>query len=285
MSITSPAFDAMNNSRLRSIVWPREHGAWGILLIPLVTGAWVGRPSGERIVPLVLFALAALGLFCLRTPVEIWLGVSPLRVETAAERKAVHSSIYFYASLSVAGLVILFWRVHAYGLLLLGAAAAAAFTVQAVWKNLGRQTRLNAQLTGSLALTCTAAGACYLASGRLDETALAVWAANWLFAVNQIHYVQVRIRSARAATFSERLDRGRAFLLGEALTIFLLSLAWRGAWLPGPACVAFGPVLFRGVIWFFERPRPLEIHRLGVRELIHALIFGGLFILGFQIQG
>lgn len=153
---------------------PREHGAWGILLIPLVTGAWIGQPNGDRIVSLLLFATAALGLFCLRTPLESWLKVSPLRARNATERRAILYSICFYVAVSGLALAILFWRARAYGLLLLGAAGATAFLAQAILKNLGRHTRLNAQLTGSLALTSTAAGAYYLASGKLDRTALIV---------------------------------------------------------------------------------------------------------------
>jgi len=142
-----------------------------------------------------------------------------------------------------------------------------------------------AQLTGALGLTSTAAGAYYLASGTFGPTAVAVWGANWLLAVNQIHYVQVRIRSARAATRGEKLARGRSFLLAEMLTLLLLTFAWRAGWLPALALWAFAPLLVRGWAWFCTRPRPLEVRRLGASELLLALVFGVLFILGFQIAG
>ena len=34
------------NSRLRTMVIPREHGAWGMLLVPLATGAVVAVRAG-----------------------------------------------------------------------------------------------------------------------------------------------------------------------------------------------------------------------------------------------
>jgi hypothetical protein len=256
-----------------------------MLLIPLVTGSWAGHPTGERIGPLLLFATAALGLFCARTPLEAWLGVSPLRAQNAAERAAILSSLLLYTSVSAAALAVLFWRARAYGLLSLGAAAASVFLAQGILRIRGRETRMMAQLTGALGLTSTAAGAYYLASGTFGGTAVAVWAANWLLAVNQIHYVQIRIRSARAATRGEKLARGQNFLLAEMLTLLLLTLAWRAGWLPALALCAFAPLLVRGWAWFFARPRPLEVRRLGTSELLLALVFGVLFILGFQIPG
>ena len=56
--------------RNRSLIIPREHGAWGILLIPLFTGACAGLLDGGRSEGLAPFTMAALCLFWLRTPVE-----------------------------------------------------------------------------------------------------------------------------------------------------------------------------------------------------------------------
>ena len=279
----TPEMDRMSPARLRSFVMPREHGAWGILLVPLVTGAWIGHPSADRIAALVSFAVAALALFCLRTPAEAYLETSPLRAQTPSERKAIFYSAAFYGSIAVVALGILFRKAQPYGLLLIGAAAGASFAVQARLRQLGRGTRLLAQLVGSLGLTSTAAAAYYLAAGRLDKNAIVLWAANWLFAVNQIHFVQFRIRGARSASAREELARGQGFLLGQALTALLLLAAWRGGFMPGLALAAFAPVFLRGTLWLFSPPAPLEIHRLGVSELVHALVFGVLLILGFQL--
>lgn len=275
----------LNGARMRSFVLPREHGAWGILLIPLVTGGWIGYEAGARIAPLLLFALAALALFCLRTPAEIWLETSPLRAQTAAEKRTVLLSIGVYASLATIALLGLIWRERAILLLVLGAAVAALFLAQGILKELSRRYRMAAQLVGALGLTSTAAGAYYVVTGNLDAAALLVWGLNWLFAANQIHFVQLRIRAARAATRAEKLNEGRSFLAGEAGTVLILLLAWRFGGLPGAAAVAFGPVLARGLVWFFRRPTPLGIHRLGFSELAHALTFGVLLILGFHLHG
>jgi hypothetical protein len=282
MASATPILHLLARSRGRSFFLPREHGAWGMLLVPLVTGAAAGHPRGERIIWILLFAAVALGLFCLRTPVEAGLEISPLRPQDAAERRLIHYSIYFYASVVVLPLAVLMLWARAYELLLLGAAAAIAFLLQAVLKQLGRETRMNAQLTGALALSSTAAGAYYLATGRFGLTGAMIWLVNWLFAANQIHFVQLRIHSARAMTPGEKLRQGRGFLVHQAISLFLLGWIWRAGWLPGLILVAFGPLLVRGFTWFLESPRPLRVRRLGVSELLYAIVFGMFFIAGYH---
>jgi len=274
----------LQQERLRSLVLPREHGAWGILLVPLVTGAWIGFETGRGILPLILFLVASLALFCLRAPAEIWLETSPLRAQTPAERHAVIYSILAYAVIATVALAFLLGHEHAYGLLILGAVVGALFIAQALLKKLGRQTRMTAQLLGSLGLTSTAAGAYYVVAGQYDLKALILWGANWLFAANQIQFVQLRIHSARAAGSAEKFSRGKSFLVAQLVTVILLVAAWRVGGLPGAAGLAFAPALIRGFLWFLRPPAPLEIYRLGYGELANALAFGVLFILGFQVR-
>jgi len=271
-------------SRGRSFFLPREHGAWGMLLVPLVTGAAAGHPRGERIIWILIFAAIALGLFCLRTPVEAGMEISALRPQNDAERRLIHNSIYIYTSVACLSLAVLMLWARAYGLLLLGAVAAIAFLLQAVLKQLGRETRLNAQLTGAIALSSTAAGAYYLATGRFGTTATIIWLVNWLFAANQIHFVQLRIHSTRAVTPREKIRRGRGFLLHQALCLLLLGGMWRAGGLPGLVVVAFGPLFARGFAWFVESPQPLRVHRLGASELLYAVVFGMFFIVAYHAQ-
>jgi hypothetical protein len=252
-----------------------------MLLVPLLTGVAAGHPHGVRIIWILLFAAAALGFFCLRTPMEARLEISPLRPQHEAERRLVHNSILLYASVAGSALAILLLWARAYGLLLVGAAAAIAFLLQAALKQFGRETRMNAQLTGAIALSSTAAGAYYLATGRFGLAAAMLWLVNWLFAANQIHFVQLRIHSARALTTREKVRQGKGFLVHQALTLLFLGLIWRAGWLPGLLVVAFGPLFLRGLAWFLEAPRPLRVRRLGISELLYAVVFGMFFIVAY----
>ena len=164
-----------------------------MLLVPLATGAALGRPVGDRFVLVLLLTLAALGLFCARTPLEARFGISPWRAQSPRERRVIHHSIYTYTSVSLGALAILLWQIRSSGLLWVGAAAATAFLGQAILRSRGRRTRMASQLVGSIGLTVTAPAAYFVASGRLDTTAFVIWVANWVFAANQISYVQAPI--------------------------------------------------------------------------------------------
>jgi len=281
MADTITDLRTVNNARLRAFVLPREHGAWGILLVPLITGATVALLRGGVLVPVLLFLLASMSLFCLRTPVEAALGTSAQRIDTPAERRLVAGAIAGYLAVAAVALVVLLRHGSNPGLLMLGAIAAACFAAQAALRKLGRATRMVAQMVGLIGLTSTATGAYYVSTGHLDTTAWMIWAANWLFAANQVHMVQLRIHNAKVAGLKERLARGWKFLAGEILTVVLLVGFFHFRLLPKMSVVAFHPMLLRGAAWFFKKPRPLRVHRLGWMELCFALIFGVMFVSGF----
>jgi hypothetical protein len=258
------------------MVVPREHGAWGMLLVPLATGAIVATKSGVHPSALVLFAIAALSLFWLRTPVESWLGTSAIKAQTAAERAFVQHMIVIIGAVAAVSIAALLWDGHNRGLLIFSAIAALALAAQSVVKKLGRKGRMPAQVIGAIGLTSTAAGAYYVATGRLDRTAIALWLANWLFAADQIHFVQLRIHSGRAANFNHKIRLGLPFLLAQIALIGVLLSAIGARFFPGGIGVAFLPVLLRGSLWFARRRQPLNVHKLGFTELAHSMVFGAL---------
>src|ERR1035437_5932761 len=206
----------LSRLRVKTMTIPREHGAWGMLLVPLATGAVASlRSNANGGGALALFIVAAMSLFWLRTPVESWLGTSPIKAQTKDERAFVLKMIAAIGLLAVGSIAALLWDGLSRGLLTIGAVAGLAFAIQVGVKRLGRKARMPAQIIGAVGLTSTAAGAYYVATGKLDRIAVALWLANWLFAGDQIHFVQVRIRSSRAANMDEKMKQGLPFLLGQ----------------------------------------------------------------------
>lgn len=267
--------------RRRALVVPREHGAWGMLLVPLMTGAAVGLLDGGRVAPALLLTTAVLALFWLRTPTESWLGSSAVRAQTLEERQLVRNVILPLATIAAVSLSALFWQGNR-ELIWLGMIAGAAFAAQMILKKMGRATRMAAEVAGALALTSTAPAAYCVATGRLDARAWALWLVNWLFAADQIHFVWLRIRGARAAGLSEKFTVGWSFLAGQLLLGGMLAVMCHFSWLPELTLIAFVPVLFRGFVWFAKKSPPIVIRRLGWTELAHALVFGVLLTAGFS---
>ena len=154
LEISGPSFSSAEDiatqkarrERRRALIFPREHGAWGLLLVPMVTGAGVAFRESTHILPVMLLLLAALALFLLRTPVEGLLGTSAMRAQTSNERRLV--AIVIAGLVTVAGLALgtllgagrnpLLW--------LIGVASVIALVGQSLLKLMWRQPpRLSSQ--------------------------------------------------------------------------------------------------------------------------------------------
>jgi len=274
----------MAGTRSRALIVPREHGAWGILFIPLVTGATLGIVSGGSPARLVPFCIAATALFWLRTPLESWMGASAMRASTPAEIRLARTATLVLAAVSAVALIWLLWAGPNRGLLWIGSAAVAAFLLQAAWKAAQPRARGAAQMIGSVGLTSTAPAAYYTATGHFGPAAVWLWAANLAFAINQIQFVQLRIHAARAATRQEKIRAGWQFLVAQLVLIGLAAWAWSAHLLPWYAAISLLPVLVRGFAWFETKPRPLAIHQLGRRELAYAILFGACLVAGMLLS-
>jgi hypothetical protein len=281
---TEPAtFAKARRERRRALIVPREHGAWGLLLVPMITGAGVAFRECSHIFPLILLSTAALALFWLRTPVESLLGTSAIRAQAAQERFEVSVVIVILAKIALVALIALLWAGRNPYLWLLGAVAALAFLGQALLKKLGRRARIVSEMVGIIGLTAAAPAAYYVITGNFNLTAWMLWLSNILFAGDQIHYVQLRIHTARLKGFRAKLGRGWRFALGQGLMTAVLTLACMSRLMPVLVSLAFAPLLFRGWFYFIQEPSPLVVRRLGWNELKHATAFCILFIATFTL--
>jgi hypothetical protein len=263
------------------MIVPREHGAWGLLFVPLFTGFAAGFAPEYRIWSLLLFTVCAVALFFLRTPVESLLGIGSMVARTSGERRTALVASAVFGLIASACLIVLIWKERYLALLVLGAVTGCIFVLQAVLRRLGRSTRMISQVVGAIGLTCAAPAAYYIGTGHLDIRAFVLWAVNWIFAGNQIHFVQLRIRAARATTFTERFERGRLFFIAQLALLPVLVLASLSRKLTPLMIIAFVPAVLRGSQWFFRKAEPLDVKRLGWSEMKHGLAFGILLAIAF----
>lgn len=265
--------------RHRALATPREHGAWGMLLVPLATGAALGLARGGKLLPALWLAATALALFWLRTPLESLLGTSLVKARTQEERRWLLQPLLVTGGGALLASILLLTSVPLWPLLQMAGLATVLLAGQFWLAKQGRSTRMAAQMVGALALCLTAPAAWYASTAQLGSIALTLWLLNCLFAVNQIHYVQVRIRSLKLATVSERLQQARGLMLGEVLLLVVLLAGGWAAWWPLLAAIAFVPVLLRGIGWLVAKAAPPTVRRLGLQELSHAIVFGVLMVM------
>lgn len=283
MGTTASDYRAAQQSRTKALVIPREHGAWGILLVPLVAGACVGMRQGHGLSELVMFLTAALALFWLRAPLEVLLGSSVMQAHTKEEKKVVWQAAILLTVTAAAPLYLLLRGGQRPGLLVIGAITGCAFAVQACLKLFGRRWRMPAQIIGAIGLTSTAAGAYYVVTDKLDIIAFTLWFANWLFAGDQIHYVQLRLHTVKVFGAKARFSRGWAFLTGQVVMLMAIAGAAALGAAPLLLIIAFVPVVIRGLLWLFQKQEGIDLQWLGITELLHAITFGMLVIFTFYI--
>jgi YwiC-like protein len=277
------AVEKARRERNRALIVPREHGAWGLLLVPMATAAGVALRQGGNVFPFVLLLTAALALFWLRTPLESLLGISAIRAETKEERSSVTFVVAYLAIVAALALSMLLWAGQNPLLWLIGVAAAIAFVGQALLRKMGRRTRMLSEIVGTIGLTSSAPAVYYVITGEFGVTAWMLWLANLIFAGNQIHYVQIRIHSAKLVGVRAKLARAWAFAAGQFVMAAILATTCLLGWMPWVALMAFAPLLFRGLYYFVQKPVPLQVRRLGWNELAQAIIFCLIFITTFTL--
>jgi hypothetical protein len=272
------ALEKARRERRHALIYPREHGAWGLLLVPMVTGAGIAFRESRNVFPFLLLLTAALAIFWLRTPLESLLRTSAIRVQTQEERRTV--TLVIFALGAIAGLTLgtLLWAGRDPALWLIGVAAGATFVGQALLKKLGRRWRMLSEIVGTVGLTSSGAASYYVITGKFGATAWLLWLVNLLFAGNQIHYVQLRIHTARVESRRAKFGRGWTFAVGQVVMTATLALICQRGLLPWIALIAFVPLLFRGWVYFFQKPAPLVVRRLGWNELTQAAVFCVLLI-------
>jgi YwiC-like protein len=253
-----------------------------MLLVPLATGAATGLLAGGHAQPLLPLILAALALFWLRTPLENWLGTSAIRARPGSERRLAATASLILASIALAALVWLLWDQSRRILISIGLVAAFAFLLQLAIKIKWRSARVAAQIAGAAGLCATAPAAYAVTTGAWAASAALLWIANWLFAANQIQFVQLRIHGARAEDRRRKRRLGRPFLAAQALLIVILGLVCSLGFYPWAAAIAFVPALVRGFAWFARAPRPLVVRVLGWTELVQTIAFGLLLVWGLS---
>lgn len=170
---------------------PREHGAWVMLLGPIVLGFAAERDGS--ILHWVLLPLAACAIFCARDAVGLIL----------RRRAGPGTARWLAVYTGVAAIAIgpLCRNGRLLPLAEIGLAALAALGVFSMLQVLPAVKRLDrtraGEILGASGLALTGPGACIIASGRIDLAGLFVWLAATLYFTGAVLHVKSFIEAAR----------------------------------------------------------------------------------------
>ena len=219
---------------------PREHGAWGILLIPFATAAGI---AGVFNAPVALLLASVLCFYLART--------SFLKGDYRwmAGLLAV--------SLIAAAPVVLVW--HRWWLVAFGAGVAPV-----AFRRADRGVTL--QLAAVAGLTLTAPVTWYVATGSLGWVAWQLWLLNALYFAGRVLYVNMHIAAATQRGTS-RLRLGAPTLVYHGALAGVAACWW-------PVGLAFVPDVAHAVVGVARLTPVLRIKRLAWTEVAASVIFG-----------
>lgn len=266
------------------LLLPKEHGSWGILLVPFLTGVAV---AGEWNLPVLLALVAVAAVFLARPSLELLIpgkGGSP----SSSDRASGMKGLVLFAGVALAATVPLLTVFHRWLLLWLAFGALAIFAIY-LWAHHARQRPGKSgteQLIATFGLTLTSLAGYGAALGRWDARGFWVWLLQAFFFLGGVLYVRYKVRAIPAR---QRLDTlaGRIlfawplvvyhlFLLGLLVS---LAVVHRLSW---AVLFAFAPVLLRAAYGFVRLGERFAIKRLGWTEVVHSLLFACLLILALR---
>lgn len=276
-----PALDTTNRRNWRVvIVLPREHGAWGILAIALLSGASVGYAEGGRSWSAFVLAITAtMAAFLLRTPVEALLGISIIRPASIVERRIALGATCFWAALATLALTALADRAPIKPLFIPASIAGATLLLQLLRQT--RRRRLLSELLGVVVLSGGAFVTYFAITTRADKTAAAVWSLNALFGVDQVLYIRLLIQRTRSVENWQRAKR--AYRATSVVVVLFLLIGAVYSFLPLGTLMAYLPLLARAE-WTKQPLRRINLRSVGLRELAFSSASGALLVGAFVIQ-
>lgn len=295
--------DRFTPSFTSRLLFPHEHGAWGMIALPFVAGALVA--GGWANLRTFAATLAVLSVFLLRTPLQVlWrrrvaLGESAARQNRGKEPRGIPAparsdvrnarfSLLVYGSVALLTGTYLLLTLPLAPLLMV-AVGAALLTIAILFlaaRNHQRDPVL--QMVSAIGMTASSLIAYLSTRGHLDPIAFWIW---MLFAVDisvSVLVVHARLEWIIASRKSEpsRLPHRRNALLAQVgLWMFLGVVALRGKpWLILPF-LPTGLLHCRALWQLHTKPRQRpSMQRIGLLQLSASIAFCVILVLVLRLS-
>lgn len=246
---------------------PREHGAWALLIAPILVGllgAPVFSPAATG-----LFALGATAAFLLRTPLQALLA-------RPNDRRALRW-LALYAALTAAGFLPLIALMGRWKLLLFAVPAGLLLAANLAANKTGRRLSAVNETAGVLGLCLGAPAAFYAASSDLGPRAWLLWLLCSAFFLGPIFHVKMAALQHRAVADPAalpKLERMRRL----SVIYHGLALAAVGGWaafggLPAAVAIPFAAALIKTVMRGARAPQRVDFRSLGYLEVGYCALF------------
>jgi YwiC-like protein len=262
---------------------PKEHGAWGMLYVPLLTAVGI---AGSFNIPVLVMAVAVTLVFLSLRPYAQLVSSPALRKdpEVLSRNLTWLAGYWFTTLLLFSWLYLVNDLVALPQFLWIAAPIAVAFTLF-LWKN--RVRSVAGELTGICGLTLTAPLAHYAAVGEVQALGFWLWALSILYFGSSVFFVKALVDSFLKSRLKANAETGvttRACVLYHTGLVLALAGLVLVNWIPPLAMVGFAPVIARG-FWGIPTVQPkLNFARIGWTEVIYSLFFAVATILAMRVD-
>ena len=230
-----------------TIVLPKEHGAWAMLILPFMVSLAVHE---QNVLQLPLF----LGMFFL------YLSLYPLMMILRNKQNAQEYSKWLVGYGTVAIVFLGIPLMYYPQLLYLGVLLIPLLTLNMYFTRLRRERELinNFSAVAGLGLGAVACG--YLAAGQWTITSLWIWLLCVVFFMGSVFFVKSMLREKNNPVF-------QPISWGYHVGVLLIAFLFTNGWL---LVLAYVPSLFRAVWGSGRALAPLQIGQL---EIVNSLWF------------
>lgn len=270
------------NTPAQSGSWllPREHGAWGIVLVPYVTAAVI---AGNLSPAVGVGLLAVLSAFIARFPIELLGNPGLYRRAGCPPRDRVKKFAWGYAvTAAVSGAwLVAAWRL--YLLLPLALLALLLFFLHLRWGREGEDRSWAAELLGTAGLTLSGLVGWVAATGSLNAAGWLVWWLNCLFFSAGVIYVKARIRHRLAVHRPELRAATRWMVACHGVMVVLVAAMLMARWISPLVVVPFALAAARAGWGAVHGAKPFALRRLGWSEVALSVFFAVFLTLGFRL--
>lgn len=252
---------------------PLEHGAWAILLAPIL----IGLLAAPIFSPLAaaLFVLGALAVFVSRAPLQALLA-------KPRDRRALRW-LALYAALAAGAFVPLIFRLERWTLLYFAVPSALLLAENLLANKAGRRFSVFNEAAGVFGLCLGAPAAYYAVSLELDARAWSIWLLCSAFYLGPIFYVKLAALQHRVVADPGFLP-ALAAMQARSNFYHLVTAAGVAAWavtggVPAETVIPFAAALLKSVMRGLRAPERVDFKALGYSEVVYSILF--VVVLGF----
>ncbi|MBF0291590.1 MAG: YwiC-like family protein [Nitrospinae bacterium] len=272
-------------SVLKRPIFPKEHGVWVTLIVPLVTGTFAVPPDdGLKLVSAVVFGLGLIAGVMAIEPLKL---IIKPTASTNKIRTYTWAVVYsFVASACILPVIAINGRWGLVWFLMLSAGLSAL----KMWAGLARFLRtIGMELVGIVGLCLTAPAASYLQTGRVTPESLIMYPLLIVWFVDRLFTVRRLLGILRGGVIfgsdKERYDwsKGELFIHMGALSVVALIVVFSGGVAPW---TAFFPFLLLTFKFRRDISRPLltGAMQVGFSEMRWSSAFAILFSAAFWFK-